>query len=77
MGQVKLCYAAADPKLQSDGMAASDADCDSIQISSCRAGVFLFTLSETLLKNTTLLETTGLLVILVYCKKYFNFDNPG
>lgn len=49
-------------------MAASDADCSSIQIGSGLTGVFLFMLSENLLKrkNTELLETTDSLVILVY-----------
>lgn len=68
---MKFCSAAADPGLWSDGRAASDADRNHVQISLCLTGVFLFfMLSENLLKwkNTKLLETTDLLVILVYRK---------
>lgn len=67
---MKFCSATADPGLWRDGRAASDADQNHVQISSCLTGVFLFMLSENLLKwkNTKLLETTDSLVILVYCK---------
>lgn len=77
--QVELRYATADPKLQSDGMAASNGDCGSIQISSCLTGVFLFMLSEksSEMENHQVIGDNWRACYSSLLQKYLNFDKPG